>query len=372
MSRFDRYILSQFLTLFGFFALILVSVYWVNQAVSLFDQLIASGQNVAVFLELSLLMLPSVIRRVLPIAVFAGTVYVTNRLSNESELTVMQATGFSPWRLARPVAVFGVITALMMSALTHFLVPTSAKELSERQKEISQNITARLLTDGTFMHPADGVTFYIREISANGVLKDVLMADSRNPDGTTLHTASEAYLVQDENGPKLVMVDGLMQFNPADTDRLMTTNFADFSYDISGLVDPEAINRGSVNYLPTWDIFGDLPSAAAITGESLGNVTEEFHARFTQPIMCVIFALVGFGMLIIGSFSRFGVWRQILFAFGILVVLEALKNVVSDPVLDAPELWPLLYVPVALGGVIAFVLLYLASNPIRLRRRSVA
>ncbi|MCP4819364.1 MAG: LPS export ABC transporter permease LptF, partial [Shimia sp.] len=37
MSRFDRYILSQLLTLFGFFALVLVSVYWVNRAVVLFD-----------------------------------------------------------------------------------------------------------------------------------------------------------------------------------------------------------------------------------------------------------------------------------------------------------------------------------------------
>ncbi|WP_422049980.1 LPS export ABC transporter permease LptF [Shimia sp.] len=368
MSRFDRYILSQFLTLFGFFALILVSVYWVNQAVSLFDQLIASGQNVAVFLELSVLTLPNVIRRVLPIAVFAGTVYVTNRLSNESELTVMQATGFSPWRLARPVAIFGLITALMMSALTHFLVPGSTKELSQRQSEISENVTARLLTDGTFLHPIDGVTFYIREITSDGVLRDVLMADSRDPGSSTVHTAAEAYLVQDESGPKLVMVDGLMQLNPTGTDRLMTTNFADFSYDISALVDPDVASRGSIDFMPTWDIFGALASVSAETGESLGKVTEEFHARFTQPIMCIVFALIGFGMLIIGSFSRFGVWRQILSAFAILVVLEALKNVVSDPVLDAPDLWPLLYLPAALGFFVAFGLLYFASNPLRLRR----
>ncbi len=372
MSRFDRYILSQFLTLFGFFALILVSVYWVNQAVSLFDQLIASGQNVVVFLELSLLTLPNVIRRVLPIAVFAGTVYVTNRLSSESELTVMQATGFSPWRLARPVTLFGIITALMMSALTHFLVPASTQELSEQQKEISENVTARLLTDGTFLHPVDGVTFYIREISSNGVLKDVIMADRRTPGSSTVHTAAEAYLVQDEDGPKLVMVDGLMQLNRIGTDRLLTTNFADFSYDISALVDKDDATKGSIDYLPTWEVFGDLPAVSAQTGESLGKVTEEFHARFSQPLMCIVFALIGFGMLIIGSFSRFGVWRQILIAFAILVVLEALKNVVSDPVLDAPELWPLLYVPVALGFLIAFGLLYFASNPIRRQRRAAA
>ncbi|MEZ5715914.1 MAG: LptF/LptG family permease [Paracoccaceae bacterium] len=61
----------------------------------------------------------------LPVAAFAASVYVTNRrLSSESGAkAVMQATGFSPWRLARPVFCSGLIVAAMMTALTHFLVP---------------------------------------------------------------------------------------------------------------------------------------------------------------------------------------------------------------------------------------------------------
>ncbi|MFY0619402.1 LPS export ABC transporter permease LptF [Shimia sp.] len=369
MSRFDRYILSQLLTLFGFFALILVSVYWVNRAVSLFDTLIASGQNVAVFFELSILTLPNVIRLVLPMAVFAGTVYVTNRLSSESELTVMQATGFSPWRLARPVAVFGVIAALMLSALTHFLVPASNAELTDRQKEITENVTARLLTDGTFLHPSDGVTFYIREINQDGVLRDVFLSDRRQSDRTTTYTAAEAYLVQDDTGPKLVMVDGLAQFQRQNTDTLMTTNFADFSYDISALVDPQSAPRRSIKHYPSWAIPGHMDVISEETGESVGRITQEFHARFAEPLTCLVFALIGFAMLITGSFSRFGVWRQILIAFVLLVLLETLKNAMADPVRDTPALWPLIYVPTALGFTTAIGLLYLASNPVNWRRR---
>jgi lipopolysaccharide export system permease protein len=86
VARFDRYLLSQLLMLFGFFALVLVSVYWVNRAVSVFDRLIGDGQSALVFLELTLLTLPNVIRLVLPVAAFAAAAYVTNRLSTESEL----------------------------------------------------------------------------------------------------------------------------------------------------------------------------------------------------------------------------------------------------------------------------------------------
>ena len=168
IGRFDRYILAQLVMLFGFFALVLVLVYWVNRAVILFDQLIANGQSAIVFLEFTALSLPNVIRVVLPIAAFAGSVYVTNRLMSESELVVVQATGFSPWRLMRPVLAFGVIVFLMSSILAHLLVPISQARLSDRSAEIAENMTARLLSEGRFppsrrrghlLHPRDLVAW---------------------------------------------------------------------------------------------------------------------------------------------------------------------------------------------------------------------
>ena len=38
MSHINNYILKQLLTLFGFFALVLVLIYWINRAVRLFDE----------------------------------------------------------------------------------------------------------------------------------------------------------------------------------------------------------------------------------------------------------------------------------------------------------------------------------------------
>ena len=61
MARIDRYLLQQLLSVFGFFGLVLVLVYWVNRAVVLFDQLIADGQSTAVFFELTVLSLPKII-----------------------------------------------------------------------------------------------------------------------------------------------------------------------------------------------------------------------------------------------------------------------------------------------------------------------
>ena len=123
MPRIDRYILGQLLTLFGFFALVLVSVYWINRAVSLFDDLLNDGQTALVVLEFTALTLPLVISVVLPVAAFAATAYGTNRLAGESELVAMQSAGLGPWRLARPVLIFGVFVGVMVAVLVHGLVP---------------------------------------------------------------------------------------------------------------------------------------------------------------------------------------------------------------------------------------------------------
>ena len=211
MSRFDRYLLSQLLALFGFFSLLLVSVYWINRAVGLFDQLIGDGQSALVFVEFSLLTLPNVIRLVLPVSAFAATVYATNRLTNDSELVVMQATGFSAFRLARPVVYFGVIVGVMMAMLTHVLVPASRAILAERSAEISENVTARFLRDGQFMHPSDGITLYIRELTQTGELQDVFLSDERGKGSTVIYSARRALLARSDSGQKLMLFDGMTQ-----------------------------------------------------------------------------------------------------------------------------------------------------------------
>ncbi|MQQ07341.1 LPS export ABC transporter permease LptF [Epibacterium sp. SM1979] len=366
MSRFDRYVLSQYLLFFGFFALVLVAVFWVNRAVVLFDRLIGDGQSVLVFLEFSALTLPNLIRMILPIAAFAATVWVTNRLNGESELTVLRATGSSPWQLARPALVFGAICAAMMLALTHFLLPLSISQLDERQSEVARNVTARILNEGDFLHPAPGVTFYIRQIDDDGTLNDVFLSDRRDPEVTVTYTGAKAFLVRDEDRTHLIMVDGLAQRLHHETRRLSTTAFSDFSYDISSLANKAEGRARNIRAIPSAELITQNRQIAANEGHSIGAQTEEFHLRFARAFVCVAVTLIGFSALMLGSFSRFGVWRQALLAFVILIIVEGLRGVVSEPVIATPELWPLIYVPTVLGIAMALLFLQLSARPLRL------
>ena len=374
MSRFDRYLLSQLLALFGFFSLVLVAIYWVNRAVGLFDELISDGQTALVFLEFSLLTLPNVIRLVLPISAFAATVYTVNRLMGDSELVVMQATGFSSFRLARPVLIFGLCVALMMMALMHFLVPASRSLLATRSAEISENVTARYLTDGKFMHPTDGITLYIAEVTDRGELEDVFISDERNPDVRRIYTASRALLSRGgtdggPDAPKLIMFDGMVQ-DLTRVGRLSVTRFSDLTYDLSALIDSGSLPGRSIDELSTAELLSATPALLRETGEDRAALLSEGHTRFAMPFLATAAALLGFSALLLGGFSRFGLWRQMGVSVLLLIVVQMIHTWASGASLRSDASWPLVYVAPVVGVGIAALLLWLSQRPRRLPRQA--
>jgi lipopolysaccharide export system permease protein len=359
------------LALFGFFALVLVAVYWVNRAVGLFDQLIGDGQSALVFLEFSILTLPNAIRLVLPVAAFAATVYVTNRLMLESELVVMQATGFSAFRLARPVLYFGLAVMVMQLVLTNVLVPASQRVLSVRSAEISQNVTARFLKSGQFMHPAPGVTLYIREISPTGELLDLFLADDRSADVRAIHSARKAFLVRGVVAPKLVMVDGSTQSLTRTDGRIAVTRFSDFTLDLAGLVSVGASGQIALNAMPTPLLLEASPEALAATGASVAQLQEEGHSRLAAPVMAVAAALIGFAALMLGGFSRFGLWRQIALAVGLLIAMQLVWTWTGSLAIASATAWPAVYLAPFVGLLVAVALLWRAQQPRRLGRAAI-
>lgn len=361
--------LSQLMAVFGFFSLILVAVYWVNRAVLLFDQIIGSGQSALVFLELSALTLPNVIRVVLPISCFAAALYATNRLSADSELVVMQATGFSPFRLARPVMIFGLIVAVILSILAHWLVPASRAQFTQRSSEIAQSVTTRLLSEGRFLHPSDGITFYIREITPSGEMLDVFLSDSRNERERVFYTAKRALFARSDEGPKLIMLNGMAQTLTLSDNRLAVTGFGDLTYDVGTLIaTEERINR-DIRALPSRTLLRPDPALIArMEQQGAAPFRQELHSRLSAPLIAPAAALIGFATLLLGAYSRFGLWRQILVAVLFIITLQFLDNAATNIARSDARLWFVNYLPALAGMGFAAALLAFSGRERRVRR----
>ncbi|MGI3185034.1 LPS export ABC transporter permease LptF [Nioella aestuarii] len=373
MGRYDRYILSQLLALFSFFSLVLVSVYWINSAVGLFDRLIGDGQSLRVFLEFSALSLPQIIFLVLPVSAFVAAIYVTNRMISESEMVVMQTAGCSALRLLRPVWVFGIVLALLLAILAHVLVPAARGRLIERSVEISQDMTGRLLREGQFLHPTAGLTVYIREITELGEFRDVFLQDRSSPDVETTYTARRAILVSSNAGPRLVMFEGVAQTLQTEGHRLTIVEFDDFTYDIAGLIQSPGTRSRHIRELSTAELLFSPRVFAEAQGFTLAAFRFAGHDRIARPFFALFVPVIAAATLMLGAFSRFGIWPQILLAIALIVPLQMTWNAAESVGSRQEGMAWLAYLQPSLAAMTAAVMIYLALRGHRRpRRREVA
>jgi lipopolysaccharide export system permease protein len=352
VPTFDRYLLTRLLAQFGFFALVLVAVYWVNRALSLFDDLIAGGSSLWTFLVFTALALPNVVHVVLPVAALVAALYGINRLAADSELVVAQTTGLGPWHLARPVAAFGLSVAVMVSILGHGLVPASRTALAERGEDLRADVTARFLKAGEFLSPGDEVTVYVREITEAGELLGLFLLDRRDADPLagdgirTTYTAERALLVRQEGGPpRLMMFAGLAQTLDVATGNLVVTRFEDFSYDLGGLMGSDRMRRPDPRELGTVELLRADAALSERTGRPLGALVFEGHVRFAEALFALALPILALGFLLQGNYSRLGLWRQIGAAVLLAVLLRVAGNLTEGPVREDPDVWPVIYVP---------------------------
>src|SRR5947199_8460740 len=97
------YVIRQIIGPFFLFTVVLTLVIWMTQSLRLLDIVINRGQSAALFAWLTMLMLPSLLVVIAPIAFFGAALFALNRLNTDSELVVMWSAGVSRLQVALPV-----------------------------------------------------------------------------------------------------------------------------------------------------------------------------------------------------------------------------------------------------------------------------
>jgi len=165
-------------------------------------------------------------------------------------------------------------------------------------------------------------------------------------------------LLRAVHGARLGMVDGMAQTLQVATRSLVTTAFDDFAYDLAGLAGVDAGRRQDPRELSTPVLLAAGRAAQVATGADVAKLRFEGHARFSEAIFAFGLPLLAFGFLMLGGYSRLGLWRQILGAVVAAIILKMLSNVAENAARGDADLWWLTYVPagltVALGAILVW------------------
>ena len=341
VSRLQKYILRQLAGPFVFFLLSLTGVIWLTQSLRFVDLIINKGLSASYFAQLTLLILPSVLTVILPIALFAAVLYVYHSLEGDSEIVVMRASGLGNLSLARPALTLALTVTLVGYFLSLYLMPTGQRAFKDMKTSLRTNLSYVLLQEGTFNTIGDSLTVYIRARQSGGEMLGILVHDSRDRQRPVTMIAEKGAMVRTAAGPRFIMVNGNRQEIDHAAGQLSLLQFDRYALDLSQFVqrDDERWLEPSERYLH--ELF--WPGNSADDLANTARMRVEGHDRLAAPLYSLAFTLIALAAVLAGDFNRRGRRWRILLAVGCIALVRAAGLGLVGLAAKFPALIPLLY-----------------------------
>ncbi|MGE0565776.1 MAG: LPS export ABC transporter permease LptF [Pseudolabrys sp.] len=359
MGSISRYI---FRTTFGAFLTIticLTGLIWLTQALRDIDLVTNQGQSVLSFVSITVMIMPSLVLLIAPVALFIAMTHTLNKLSADSEIIVMSAAGMTPWQVFRAYIAVATVVSLLMIALTTYLSAKSLRTLRDRIVEVRANLVSNIVKPGRFVTVEGGVTFHIRARSPSGELLGVLMDDRRNAAERSTIIADSGSVLDNESGTFLVLRTGTIQRYEATNREPSTVVFDRYAIDLSRFSGGPVKIRYSLRERYLWQLLFPDP-ADPLLNEQPGLFRAELFDRIMQPFYPFAFAIIAFAYLGSPRTTRQNRTLSIIGAVSAMALLRMIGFVSTVFGANVPVLLAVQYVAVA--GTIGVGLVVIARG----------
>jgi lipopolysaccharide export system permease protein len=362
MGSISRYI---FRITFGAFLVVLITcttLMWIVQALRDFDLVTSQGQTILVFIGITSLFIPFLIMTIAPFALLIAVVHVLNKLSNDSEIIVMNAAGMSPWLLFRAFMSVALVVSLLVCAIAAYFGPKGLRVLRDQMAKVRAEIVGTVVQPGRFTAIHGGVIMFIRERRTNGQLLGVFIDDQRDSKERITIFAEIGELLDSDNRAFLNLQDGILQRQQTDGGDPAIIVFDRYAFDLSQFANAfQAVNY-SIRERYLWQlIFPDPKDSSYI--QQPGRFRAELHDRLLAPIYPPALVIIALTFLSAPRTTRQG--RMLLIAQ--IVGWAALLRVVGmgSHVLGvkAPWMLSLPYVTIVMVFVFGSFVIYTGKIP---------
>jgi lipopolysaccharide export system permease protein len=295
MGSINEYILR---TTLGAFVIVLVSltaVIWVTQALRDIDIMTSQGQTILVFVGITGLIIPLLVLVIAPIALLIAVAHVLNKLSNDSEIIVMNAAGMSPWVLFRAFVAAALVVSLLVGAISAYFAPKGLRMLRDWLTEVRANVVSSIVQPGRFTPIESGVTIHIRERRPNGQLAGIFLDDRRNPNERITVLSENGELLDNESGTYLVLLKGIVQRQETGQQDPAMVVFDRYAFDLSQFAGAQSA-KYSIRERYLWQLLFPDPKDSFYI-EQPGQFRAELHDRLMAPLYPLAFVVIAYAYL---------------------------------------------------------------------------
>ncbi len=352
MRQITRYLLVQLAIMASLVTVALTLAIWLAQSLRFVDFMVNRGLPASQFLQFILLLMPSFLGIVIPIATVVAIFFVYYRLTQESELVVMRASGVSPLGMARPALILTAAVTGIAYVIAFYFLPLSFRNFKDLQNDITQSYATVLIQEGVFNPIGGNITVYVRARDPDGSLRGIIVQDDREKQRPTTLIAERGALVRKGDESRVLLVNGSRQELNRENGEVTNLVFERYTVDLT----PLSGARGERWRSPQERFLHELLWPEEVEGieeRRYRELNAEFHQRMIEPLYTVAYALIGLVAMLGGEFSRRGRPLRIAAAAGVVGALQGMNFIGQDIMNQDPALAPLIYliplVPIALG-----------------------
>jgi lipopolysaccharide export system permease protein len=297
-TRIHRYIAREITvpTLLGL--IIFTFVLLMGRILKLVELVINKGVPAGEVARLFTYLLPSFLVITIPLAFLLGVLLGFGRLSADSEVIALKASGTSLYGMLKPVLVLAVLASLITGYLTLHAGPAGNSAFRTQVFQIAAGRASAEFQPRVFNDEFDGLVLYVSEIQErSGILEGVFISDERVGTTPSVILARTGRVIPDRSALTLTLrlEDGTIHRRPADKehDTYQVIDFTTYDINLSlGQQDPNTMQRRrKENELTTSEL--QQARDAAQTPAERNSLIVEWHRRLILPTAPLLFALIG-------------------------------------------------------------------------------
>lgn len=295
-SKAIQYIFFEMLPAFLLGLTVFLSIILMFQVLRLTEFALVHGVDLITIAKLIGQICISMVPALLPMSLLFAVLLTYGRLSGDSEVVAMKASGLSMWSLTAPALILGVLVAVLSAQTAFEIAPWGNRQFEVLYTRLGNMKAAAAIKPGTFSEGFFDMVIYANEVdSEQGTLKNVFIYDDKQGDLPLTIIAKAGRIVPDPEMPGHRI---LLRLQDGDIHRKGATH-TKIKFDTYDLKLVEPIKEEEREKSPpsmTLNDLSDLLKKTDLNDEDRRTYTTEYHKRWAIAVLCIVFALLGVGL----------------------------------------------------------------------------
>ena len=286
----------------------LTLIVWVIQAVNFLDFVSEDGHSYKVYFYYTILNLPRIFSKIMPIIFFFSLFYTINKYEENNELKIFWIMGITKIKFINVLIKYTFLFFFIQVLLGAFLTPASQNKARSYIKNSNIDYFPSLLKEKKFIDTVDKLTIFIDKKNNNGSFNNVYLKDQIAEGKSKIIIAKSGKLVESLSIRSLELYNGIyinINENKTTIFNFEKTNFNLSKFGTKSVTYRKIQERDSISLVSCLsDFFIDNENFIPIPGicdESfIIEIKQEFFKRFIKPlylfsiVLIVSFLLINF------------------------------------------------------------------------------